>query len=1156
MKRNLPLIFISFLLLNSLVIQAQKLQWQAEKHFQRNIPTLKQYDFSLSYSEKSAEEYLNLTTITLPDPTGKAISFKLSSLQVMSDALAKKYPMIQSYLGHGDNGEVSRITLTPKGLHAMVFSKNGLYYTDPISLNSPTKYQSYYKRDLDNRSEKANFIELEPLMLDQLQKNTHKNSSANSQRIIPPTGATLRTYRIAIAATGEYTKFHGGTVTDALAAIVTTLTRVNGIYERELAIRMILVDNNDALIFTDGTNDPFTNDDSDSYINEVQTFLDNTVGSNNYDIGHGFSTGAGGLAAQGVCVNGRKGSGVTGTKAPIGDPYDVDYVAHEIGHQFGAPHTFNGSQNSCAGGNRNASTAYEPGSGVTIMAYAGICGSDNIANNSIPFFHASSLQTISTYSQESAGNSCAVSTETGNSVPEVEAGTGGFVIPISTPFQLNGSAFDNDGDDLTYSWEQFDLGPAGAPNSPVGNAPLFRSFTPSPDSFRIFPKISDILDGTQTIGEILPDYARDLSFILTVRDNQAIGGVNNDLISFSVSDNGGPFTVSEIIGDFTGFDEITINWNVANTNLSPINCSEVDIYLSDNGGLTFNHLVAKNTANDGTEKISLPNIEASNVRVKVAASQNIFFNIAPGKFSIKQTTDPTFTLNTSFDKASYCPSDNLIITVNSEAILNFSEPIALSISNLNNSLNASFNPQIINPGESGTLTISNPNNISGAFNFDIIGTATSVSRSLTNNVIISNIPQTPQILSPTPNDFTGLFPMIEWSDDNLLSTYKLELATDENFQNIIESVNNITDKSYQIKTQLSGSTDYFLRLNASNNCGVSPNAEFAFRTDEIVCVAYEAENVPLTISTDISTLSAELEILDMGQIQSVEVMNIKGTHSYVSDLTFILESPNGTQVTLISDVCGSENDFNFSFSNLSGISQAEIDCPPISGGTYLPNESLNKLNGEQIKGVWKLLVVDAFQEDGGSLDGWGLSFCLTNAEVAPRAPVGLVANYLNGLAIELIWGDVETETAYEVERKATLNASFVPMATLEANDTSLITELQDVNREYIYRVRSVKDGLFSKYSAEVSASIDILSNTELNASKIRLYPNPVSKTLYINNPTKNAIDKILIYRSNGQLVLSKTENLGQIDMSSFKTGLYLVRIIAGVDQVSKRVIVK
>jgi hypothetical protein len=375
-------------------------------------------------------------------------------------------------------------------------------------------------------------------------------------------------------------------------------------------------------------------------LGQNQTTLTNIIGAANYDIGHVFSTGGGGVASLGVvCNNASKARGVTGLTNPTGDPFYVDYVAHEMGHQYAGNHTFNGNEGSCSGGNRNPSTAYEPGSGSTIQAYAGICGSQNLQSNSDDYFHTVSFQEMAGFSHNGNGATCGTTTNTDNDTPVVDAGTGGFTIPIGTPFILTGSATDND--PLTYMWEQFNLGPAGHPNSPAGNAPIFRSFDALTTPTRVFPMLSDIVNNTQTIGEIMPSYTRDLTFRFTARDNEVspgAGGVTYDTIDFDVTGTAGPFLVQTP----NGLDGLSwpigatreVTWDVANTDVAPVNCANVDIDLSTDGGFTAPISLASNTPNDGSALVLVPNNPTATARVWVSCSDNIFFDMSNSNFSI------------------------------------------------------------------------------------------------------------------------------------------------------------------------------------------------------------------------------------------------------------------------------------------------------------------------------------------------------------------------------------------------------------------------------------------------------------------------------------------------------------------------------------------
>ena len=579
--------------------------------------------------------------LELPMPAAGFERYRIVESPIMAPELAARYPEIRTYLGQGidDPSASVRLDITSAGFHAMVISAGHVIFIDPYGRGGTRDYICYFKEDLQpdrsGRFEEIGVVDPNSEMSLEISRLVASGRTA----LI---GEQLRTYRLALAATGEYTAFHGGTVQAGMAAIVTAMNRVDGVYEREVAIRMVLVANNDQLVYTNAATDPYTNNNGSTMLGQNQTNIDAVIGSANYDIGHVFSTGVGGIAGLGVvCISGQKAHGVTGSPTPVGDGFYIDYVAHEMGHQFGGNHSFNSVTSNCGGGNRNGSTAYEPGSGTTVMAYAGICGADDIQPHSDDYFHVISIDEIVAYTTQGPGSSCPVVTATGNSAPIVSIGPGGNTIPLRTPFYLTGSAIDPDGDTLTYTWEEFDLGPAGSPNSPSGNAPIFRSFKGTTNPTRTFPRLADILNNTQTIGEILPTYARNLSFQLTARDSRAGGGGvgRSSTMTIGVSAAAGPFSVAPF-NSWVSNSTDTVRWNVANTNLPPISCTNVNILLSTDGGQSFPLTLASNTANDGVEPIQVPSLLTETARVKVEAVGNIFFDISRSNFGIGSIVAP------------------------------------------------------------------------------------------------------------------------------------------------------------------------------------------------------------------------------------------------------------------------------------------------------------------------------------------------------------------------------------------------------------------------------------------------------------------------------------------------------------------------------------
>jgi hypothetical protein len=570
--------------------------------------------------------------LELPLPDGTFARFQVEESPILEPGLARQLPEIKTWRGQGldDPTLTTRLGWTGAGFHAIVLGGAGTAYIDAYRRGDTRHYLSYWKRDYLRAPDFRCLFE------------TPEDEPPPDVFARIPSGATLRTYRLALAANVEYSDFHSTQVppsrTDVMNnGIVPTMNRVNGIYEREVASRMVLVANQLNLIFV-AEPDGYTNGNGGQMLNANQGIVDGIIGNANYDIGHVFSTGGGGVAGlRVVCVNASKARGVTGRGSPIGDPFDVDYVAHEMGHQFGGNHSFNGNAGSCAGGNRNASTAYEVGSGSTIMAYAGICGAQNLQPNSDDYFHVINLQEIINYTTTGNGNNCPVTAATGNQPPTVDAGLA-FNIPSRTPFALTASGSDPDGHPLTYLWEEFDLGPAGDGNTDNGSSPILRSFlAPLTGSTRVFPKLSDILNNVSSYGEKLPTTNRTMQFRVTARDNRAGGGgLDWDQTSVTVTAAAGPFVVTAPNTNVTwpAGQQQTVTWNVAGTSAAPINTASVNIALSTDGGLTFPTVLLSGTPNDGSQAITVPAVATTTARVRVAGAGNVFFDVSDANFTI------------------------------------------------------------------------------------------------------------------------------------------------------------------------------------------------------------------------------------------------------------------------------------------------------------------------------------------------------------------------------------------------------------------------------------------------------------------------------------------------------------------------------------------
>ncbi|MDP5093201.1 MAG: M12 family metallo-peptidase, partial [Polaribacter sp.] len=740
--------------------------------------------------------------------------------------LQLKFPEIKSFSAQGidDKTSMAKISLGTDGFHAVIFSgTHETVYIDPYTKDNKS-YLVYKRSSLSTEDEDFKCM---------VEETSSKTQFSPLEFAKNPNDGKLRTFRLALVCSGEYADFHlsssqqniPSSATDqvkkaaVLSAMNTSMTRVNGVFEKDLSVKMVLVGNNDQLIFLDKNTDGITDGNPNIMINEVQSKCDNIIGNANYDIGHIFSVGGDGLAGLGVvCTTGQKGRGVTGRASPVGDAYDIDFVIHEMGHQFGANHTQN---NNC---NRNNSSAVEPGSASTIMGYAGIC-SPNVQNQSDDYFHSVSIAEM--WNIISTSGNCAVLTNTNNAAPTANAGAN-YSIPKSTPFKLTGIATDANGlQSLTYNWEQLDKEVGTMPPLETNSTgPMFRSLPSKISPTRFFPDITTVIAGNGSTGstwERISSVARELNFSFTVRDNNAGGaGLARDDIKVTVVD-ATPFSVTSqntFVSYITGTNQ-NVTWDKGTTDSPTINCQTVNIKLSTDGGLTFPIILKSNTPNDGSESIIIPDNATRSARIMVEAADNIFYNVNSTNFEIISTV-PTFVMTNVNGTQAACNTgtQSVNFTLNVDFVNGFSETVSLSATGQPAGSSVSFSPNTINADGNVVMTVSNFSGVSAQdYTIVVTGNSTSINKNL--NVILkitSTVFGKITLSSPQNNAIeVPLSQQLQWVAVTNATSYDVQIGSDINFSNIVSS-GNVTINSYT-STNLSGTTQYFWRIKPKNSCG-------------------------------------------------------------------------------------------------------------------------------------------------------------------------------------------------------------------------------------------------------------------------------------------------------------------------------------------------
>ncbi|OAV44077.1 reprolysin-like metallopeptidase [Lewinella sp. 4G2] len=1113
---------------------------------------LKDFLFTAPHERKVAAEGSE-TILGLRLPDGRTANFRIVSYNISEPAGMARYPNIRTFYGVDEADPTHGIFLdwTERGFHASI--KGGGHETvfiDPVFRGDTDHYQAYRKKDFN-----ADQIEQWTCQTtaDQAPSGLNEDHDHTVEKV---GGCELREYRFTMTATSSYSTYHGASSAAqsglVQSAVVTTVNRVNQVYSREISVRFQLVADNDQLYGYGSGSAPFSSNDVGTMFNENTSFTTDIIGLDNYDYGHSITQGPNNGIGQfeAPCSVNSRAQGASSHETPEADIFDIDYVAHEMGHNFNGRHTQN---NAC---NRDESGSTEPGSGHSIMGYAGIC-SPNVQDNSDDFFHGRSIEQMTTFSELGGGAGCGTIINTTLSNASVTPQTD-ETIPAGTPFVLKADAT-GDGT-LSYNWEQNDSDPAEEmpPASTNERGPLFRGFNPSDSPERFFPVLSATIAGEDQEWEVLPEVDRTLNFRGTVINyNASYGCASEDDVRLTVDASTDPFVITDPAdGNQLSEGQVAqVQWDIAGTDAAPFNSQEMDILLSKDGGVTFDALAVA-TANDGIEEVTIPAGLSSQARIMVRSADNVFFNVSPQDFTIVSATTAAAIDGAAISNPDYADCfllrDFAPYSILTSSAGGAEAPITWSITGLPADVTPSYSVNPSRPGGRMELLLNNADLLPlGQTDFTLTGTSADGTITIPLSVTRTSGDggAGPDLISPV-GGFADIRPALTASSENGV-TFQVQLATDPEFMDLVYDVSNLTEPRFSPPAYLDGETQYYWRIREGSECGTSAWSTSSFRTNSCDIIASDNTQVPIfaTQGQYDATKTIFVPASAAGEIADVDVFRLSVTNQTASNLTVLLEAPSGDSLILFDRDCGSRNGFDLSFDDEAA--SVNIDCSRAgrtNGLFYRPRNALSLFDGTEASGTWRLTVTDNFFSDGGvgsspagNLNSFQLKICRASA-----LPVTFLEFTARGTtkAIELAWAtedEVDNEGFYIERRGAAAGAGEEWQAigfVAAGREYAFRDETALPNTDYLYRLRQVDfDGTIS-YSP-----IEAARYGEGAAASLAVFPNP-SNGLF--NYRFGEVETTVPYQlmtATGQLLESGTllPDGGTLDLRERATGVYLLR---------------